>query len=133
MNGIEYTDRLIEDINKTALTRTQVKDPFTQVREVGLSGQADLKGFWSALNVWDADAHLDIVSQFINVRDRLIDHNKGDQVDINVWQRDITLNRDKIGEIFQQTLENDQLIDLNSRKPISDFLIEQLEYIHQAT
>ena len=132
MTGIEYTDRLIEDINKTAASRTQVPDPFAQVKMVGLTGQANIENFRSALNVWDADAHLDIVSQFINIADRLVDHDKGVQVDIGVWQRDVTANRNSIGDVFQQTLDNDQLVDITTGRQISEFLIEQLDWIHQA-
>lgn len=133
MTGLEYTDRLIEDINKSARTRATVPDPFTQVKMVGLTGQTNLKDFWSALNVWDADAHLDILSQFININERLVDHNKGDKVDISIFQRDILKNRVAIGNVFQQILDNKQLIDITTGRPISEFLIEQLEYINQAT
>lgn len=132
MTGAELTDRLIEDISKTALTRTQVADPFTQVKIVGLTGQSNLKDFWSALNAWDADAHLDILSQFINSNKRLVDYNKGDKVDIAIFQRDISKNRQAIGEVFQQIIDNDQLVDMFSKTPISKFLIEQLDWIHQA-
>ncbi|MBA7555241.1 hypothetical protein ES705_47897 [subsurface metagenome] len=132
MTGLEYTDRLIEDINTTAATRTQVPDPFTQVRMVGLTGQTNLKNFWAALNVWDADAHLDILSQFLNINERLVDHNKGDRIDIRIFQRDVTAQREKVSEVFKQILDNNQLVDLVTRRPFSEFLIEQLDWIHQA-
>lgn len=133
MTGLEYIDRLIEDINKTAATRTRIPDPFTQVKMVGLTGQADIKDFWSALNVWNADAHLDILTQFINVKDRLIDHNKGDKVDISTFQRDVANNRDAIAKVFQQFLDNRNLVDIVSGRPMAEFLVEQLDYIHQST
>ena len=132
MTGTELTDRLIDDINRTAQTRTQVPDPFTQVKMIGITGQSELKDFRLALNVWDADAHLDILSQFINSNERLVDHNHGDQVDIAIFQRDVSKNRQAIGEVFQQIIDNDQLVDMFSKTPISEYLLEQLDWIHRA-
>ncbi len=132
MTGIELTTRLIEDIQETANKRTQVSDPFSQIKAVGLTGESNLKDFITALNVWDADAHLDILSQFININGRLVDHNKGDTVIISIFQRDISENREAIGKVFQQIIDNKKLVDIDSQEPLSKFLIEQLEWIHQA-
>lgn len=131
MTGLEYTDRLVENINSTSRTRIQVMDPFEQIKVIGLSGTTNLKDFNKSLGVWDVDSHLDILSQFINSSKTLVNHKKGDKIDISVWQTDVSKNKERIGEIFQQIIDNNDLIDLNSRKPISEFLIEQLEWINK--
>ena len=133
MTGLEYTDRLIEDIKKSAEIRAKVADPFTQIKQIGLGGKADFKDFLGALNVGNTEAHLDILSQFTNINDRLIDHTKGSKVDIAIFKRDVTKNREAIGKVFQQLFDNDNLIDLQTKSPISKFLKEQLEYIHQTS
>lgn len=132
MTGLEYTNRLIEDISTTIEGRNKVADPFSQVKQLGLSGQHSLEDFVAALNVWEADAHLDIVSQFINFNERIVNHDKGDKVNIEVFQHDITENRDSIGHLFQQLLDNKELVDLQTKTPIGDLLVEQLDYIHES-
>lgn len=132
MTGLEYTDRLINDIAKTEQSRARVPDPFAQIKQVGLTGRANLEDFWSALGVWDTDAHLDILTQFTNINDRLIDHNKGDKVAISIFKRDVTKNREAIGKVFQEIIDNDKLIDITSKEPISKYLVQQLDYIHQS-
>lgn len=132
MSGEEYINRLIEDVAKSKETRQQVDDPLTQIKMIKYTGKADIPNFWSALNVMEADAHLDILVQFINGAGRLVNHDKGDRVDIDVWERDLNENREQIGQVFQQIIDNDQLIDGMSGRPISEFLIEQLDYIHQS-
>ena len=132
MSGEEYINRLIEDVAKSKETRQQVDDPLTQIKMIKYTGKADIPNFWSALNVMEADAHLDILVQFINGNGRLVNHEKGDRVDIDVWEKDLNENREPIGHIFQQIIDNDQLIDAMSGRPISEFLIEQLDYIHQS-
>ena len=133
MTGQELTDRLIDDLNTTIKIRSKVTDPFTQIRQLGLTGKYDIKDFWSALNVQDFDAHLDILSQFINTNERLVDHDKGKKVDIGSFHRDVNANRKKIGEMFQQVIDNKGLVDLISGKPISEFLVQQLDWIHSST
>lgn len=132
MTGIKYADRLIEDINRSADTRRRVSDSQTQIEVLAQTGQANPSNFWSALNVSATDEHLGIISSFINTKACLVDHNQGQQVNIEVWQRDLTANRESVGEVFQQILDGNQIIDIMSGRSIKELLLEQLDYIHQA-
>jgi hypothetical protein len=127
--GKELANRLLEDINKSVAIRQKVQDPFTQVRNIGISGQADLSGFMSSLNVLSFDGHLDILSQFINFHKRLVNHDKGTKVDIAVWQKDVQNNLDEIAHTFQEIISSDTE-DVFTETKFSEFLIEQLGYLH---
>lgn len=132
MNGIEYTERLINDINASIEIRRKVADPFVQIKQLSLTGEHSLENFVAALNVTETDAHLDNLSQFINLNDKLVEHDKGNKVDIEVFQRDIGNNKDKIGQVFQQLLDNKQLIELPTKTPLGTLLVEQLNYVHES-
>lgn len=131
MTGVEYTNRLIKNINSTANNRNGLLNPFEQIKMIGLSGKDILKDFNKALEVWSVDSHLDIFSQFINSNETLVNHKKGNKIEISIWQKDITKNREKIGKVIQEILNNKGLVDLHSGKAISEYMIEQLNWINQ--
>ena len=130
MNGIELTDRLIQDISKSLILRRQVKDPIAQIESIGLSGQINLKDFMTALNIGTFDSHLDILSQFLNIKNRLVDHDKGEKVDISIFQRDISKAIEQVGDLFQQILDNERLRDFETNILLSELLISELDWIH---
>lgn len=133
MTGNQYTKRLIDNINQTTENRKHLVNPFTEIRKIGLNNNGSISTLWNILNTWDTDAHLDVLSQFLNIGERLVDHNKGDKVDIAIWQRDTMENQEKISKLIQNYLDNEQLIDVDSKKPIKEFLIEQLDLINDST
>jgi hypothetical protein len=132
MTGKELTDRLIDDIRKTVIKNAQTVDPYAEIKKIGLTGKANLKGILNTFDVSEAEAHLYFISDIINKHTQLFNHNEDDKLDINAFLNDILSSREEIELIFQQLIDNKELIDWNTKEPISKTLIEQLEWIHQA-
>jgi hypothetical protein len=133
MTGLDYTSRLIADISKSIEKSQNHSDLIPEFDKMRLSGSDNIADVFLSSLTRDVKSYLDVISQFINGNDRLVDHDKGDPVDLYVWERDISVNSEKISSEFQQVLDNDKLIDLMTGKPISVYLIQFLDSIHEAS
>jgi len=72
------------------------------------------------------------LSQFINWNEKIVDHNKDETVEILIFQRDIMANKEKIIDVFQKLLDDKNLIEADEDIPISEFLTQQLDMLHEA-
>lgn len=133
MTGLDYTNRLIADISKSIEKAQNLSDPITEFNKMRLSGSNNIADVFLSSLTQDVKTYLDVISQFINGKVRLVAHDKGDPVDLYVWEKDLSENSEKISSEFQQILDNDKLIDLMTGKPISVYLIQYLDSIHEAS
>ena len=133
MTGKEYTDRLIDDLENTIKTRMRVADPFTQIRNLGITGEASMQDFMAALDVGEADAHLNNLPQFINTYDKIVKDNPNKKMDIYTFKDDIINNRKSVEETFQKIIDDENLVNPYGNKLMSEYLIDILDYVHSAS
>lgn len=126
MNGIQLTERFIEDLQRSIEIRNSVPDVLTQVKQTN-SDSDNLGDFVPALNAISFDAHLPIVVGLINSSG----HSAGvDANNISGVLEYVTENREQISENIQNILDNDNFISVDDGKPISGFLVEELNTLH---
>ena len=132
MTGLELTERLIEDLNRSIHTRNTVPDVITQIKNVNHEAPADFVG---ALNTISFDAHLKIVSNIIGWEDDVFVPFDGHN--INDFAAAIANNKDAYAEKIQSFLDNDDLVgvdlatgSIEDATPISETLIDELNEVH---
>jgi hypothetical protein len=118
MNATELTDRLIGDLKSSIIKRNSTPDLMTQVSNLGVGVKGDFLG---ALNPISFDAHLNILTQMLN-----LPSNKVDQV-----LSYIELNRNSIIEIIDELLHNSNIISLDNLEPVESLLREELDTLHR--
>lgn len=132
LSAVELTDRLIEDINKSALIRVNTSDPFTELRKIKNKEEFGFMNVLTAINVHDFDNHLSNLAQFINWNETIVAYNKGENIEISIFQRDIKANKEKIIDVFQKLLDDKNHIEAYEDISISEFLTQQLDMLHDA-
>ncbi len=126
MKAIEYTERLIEDVYRSAKIRETIPSPHMQAQMTSITGESNLEHLCSAINVWILDHHLSMLSQDINAKKKLINHKKGDTVNIETWLKDLNSNKEQIKKALMDILSQ-------SKDPAKSYLIKELNYIHEAS
>lgn len=130
MTGKELAERLLTNIKKSATNRQTLQDPIEQIKNIGASGKVDLQNIMSSLNVASFDEHLGILTQFINIHERLVNQDKGTKIDIIIYQKDVENNLQAIGEVFQYILDGN-IANMSDKTQFSKHLLNQLKYINE--
>ncbi|RZK38785.1 MAG: hypothetical protein EOO90_21020 [Pedobacter sp.] len=130
MTGIELTERLIQDLERSIHTRNTVPDVLTQIKNIGNDQPADFVG---ALNTISFDAYLGIVSNIIGWESDVFVPFDGHN--INEFAAAIGENKDVYADKIQSILDNKDLVGIDfgsveDAKPIGDTLIEELTEVH---
>ncbi len=130
MNGIQLTERLIQDVKQSIEIRNSVPDIHTQIKNISESG-TDMGDFVGALNTISFDGHLRIVANLINIPSE--DVVKYDPHNIEVFLNSLIEHREKIGQHIQNMLDNKDFVSLDDLKPVSEILIEKLNDLHEVS
>lgn len=133
MTGQEFTIRLIEDLKIIDNYSFDLDDPITEVNKISLMDNPKIGDAILSLDAYSSKNYLDKLSQFINRDERLVDHDLGNDINLPNWINDLTKNQIKIANQLQRIIDNEQLVDMNTMQPISDYLISILDSIHEKT
>ena len=132
ITGLDLVERLLKDINTSINLRSVIPDPRSCINFSGFSDNTTITSLWPELNVEDFDKRLDMLSEFINSKERLVEHDKGAEINIFLWKKNITENKRKISEILQQFLDNQGSKKALSEGPLAEFVIKQLNGLHES-
>ncbi|MCF8363809.1 MAG: hypothetical protein K9G70_14425 [Prolixibacteraceae bacterium] len=133
MKGQELTNRLIEDIKIIYSYSSDLDNPISEVLKMSKKDNPKIVDVLLSLDAYNLKTYLDKLSQFINRDERLVDHDLGSDIHLPNWKKDLTENKTKIANQFQSIIDNEQLVDMNTMQPISDYLISILDSIHEKT
>ena len=133
MTTNELTHRFIEDIKSSLLIRQTTNDPMAIIGQLKTGLNPDIRNFHSSINVIRFNDHLGNVTQFINFYDRLVDHDKNAELNLEAFCEEVISNQNQIEDTFQKIIDNPNLIAGFENQKLSELLLEELDYLHHCS
>lgn len=131
MTGTEYTERLIQDLEKILILQNQSTNPFIQVKKAAAIHPEKPKNLHTTMGLIDMPTKLMRLAQCSKNYGYCIDNKN--LIKTPELLAGIKKNKTRISQIFQEIIDNDQDFDVQTNKKASKELKECLDDIHQIT
>lgn len=139
MKGLELTERLIDDLQKSirakniARSREQLRTAMMTYARDSIKSDFSIEESWISLTCdITLSYNLGDLSQFINHDEQLVSYKSGDKVELQSFLNQVEQNKDKIVATFQKLSDSPNLIAVfgQVQQTLFSYLKQKLDYLH---